>query len=288
MRPLYRLLPLIALLSAGLALPVSAAPAKPPVATAKRPAAKPAAAPAKSAANRPKAVAKAGSTSAAAQTIHVAPDAPLDVARRAWLTLSPEAARLTQWIRITSDHAGAPFAIIDKLHARLYVFDSQAILRGSAPILLGFAKGDHTVPGIGDRPLEEVQPHERTTPAGRFVAEHGENARGEHVLWLDYDAAVSMHPVLTTKPEERRLQRLASATPADNRISFGCINVPTQFFQKVVLKTLSAENPVIYVLPETRTMAEVFPGFGTSTLAAEGGASHHAAVGDEAVVALPR
>lgn len=184
-----------------------------------------------------------------------------EAARKAWLNLSPDAARLAQWVRITSDHQGQPFAVIDKQQARLYVFDQRGSLKGDAPILLGLARGDDTVPGIGDKPLSEVQPSERTTPAGRFVAEHGTNARGEHVIWVDYDAAVSMHPVLTTNPAEHRLERLATPNVDDNRISYGCVNVPKAFFQNVVLKTLAADHPVVYVLPEVHRMAQVFPDF---------------------------
>jgi hypothetical protein len=192
--------------------------------------------------------------------------AAVDVARLAWLSLSPDAARLAQWVRITSDHQGQPFAIIDKRLARLYVFDGRGSLKGDAPILLGLAQGDDTVPGIGDRPLSEVMPSERTTPAGRFVSEHGSNARGEHVIWVDYDAAVSMHPVLTTNPAEHRLERLATPQVDDNRISYGCVNVPKAFFQNVVLKTLSTEHPVVYVLPETHEMSQVFAGFPEGTV----------------------
>lgn len=194
-----------------------------------------------------------------------APDAA-DAARLAWLNLTPEAARLAQWVRITSDHHGQPFAVIDKQQARLYVFDQRGTLKGDAPILLGLARGDDTVPGIGDKPLSEVQPSERTTPAGRFSAEHGTNARGEHVIWIDYDAAVSMHPVLTTNPAEHRLERLATADVDDNRISYGCVNVPKAFFQNVVLKTLTADHPVVYVLPEVHQMAQVFPEFPEGTM----------------------
>lgn len=189
-----------------------------------------------------------------------------DAARQAWLALSPDASRLAQWVRITGNHEGHPFAVIDKRQARLYVFDAQGGLKGNAPILLGIARGDDTVPGIGDKPLSEVLPSERTTPAGRFVSEHGTNARGEHVIWIDYDAAVSMHPVLTTNPVERRLHRLATPDVDDNRISYGCVNVPKAFFYNVLLKTLSAERPVVYVLPETQELSEVFAGFPAGTV----------------------
>ena len=83
--------------------------------------------------------------------------------------------------------------------------------KGDAPVLLGSAKGDHSIPGIGDLPLSQIRPQDRTTPAGRFKAEVGKNLRGESVVWVDYDGGVSMHPVLTTERNEHREQRLAAA-----------------------------------------------------------------------------
>jgi hypothetical protein len=184
---------------------------------------------------------------------------------------TPDAARLVQWVNTTRDNQGQPFAVIDKRNARLMVYEASGRLRGSAPVLLGLARGDDTVPGIGERPLSEVKPFERTTPAGRFVAEHGTNLRKEDILWIDYDAAVSIHPVLTTNAKEKRLQRLATPGVADNRISFGCVNVPKAFFANVLLKTLSTERPVIYVLPETRPLTATFPGMaGTQVASAQG------------------
>ena len=56
------------------------------------------------------------------------------------------------------------------------VFDGDARLIGSSPVLLGGTPGDDSVPGIGTRPIAQVLPQERTTPAGRFVAERGRNA----------------------------------------------------------------------------------------------------------------
>ena len=123
---------------------------------------------------------------------------------------SPDARRVANWIAATRDNAGASFAIIDKKSARLHVFDGAARLQGSSPILIGAAKGDDTVPGIGLRPVADVRPEERTTPAGRFVVERGRNLRGEDVVWVSYADSVSMHPVLTEKPEEHRLARLAA------------------------------------------------------------------------------
>jgi hypothetical protein len=171
---------------------------------------------------------------------------------------SPDARHVADWIADSGDNAGAGFVIVDKKQARVYVFDADARLRGAAPVLLGGARGDHTVPGIGSRPLAQVRPEERTTPAGRFLGERGRNARGEDVVWVDYDAAVSMHRVLTTNPKERRLERLATPTVLDNRISYGCINVPVVFFETYIRPAFAAGRAPIYVLPEIRPVRQVF------------------------------
>lgn len=176
---------------------------------------------------------------------------------------SAAARSVATWVAQSRDNGPASFVIIDKRDARLYVFDPQARLRGSAPILLGAATGDDTVPGIGDRPLSQVRPHEKTTPAGRFVAEHGRNTQGEDIVWVDYDAAVSMHRVRANVPEERRLQRLASPTAEDNRISFGCINVPKTFYETQLSPAMANRQSVVYILPEQKSLQAVFgPGVG--------------------------
>ncbi len=158
----------------------------------------------------------------------------------------------------TRDNRGQPFAIIDKVQASLFVFQADGRVQGSSPILLGSARGDESVPGIGQRPIKDIRPSERTTPAGRFAIEAGRNAQGEDIFWIDYDAAVSMHRVRASNPKERRLERLATATPRDNRISYGCINVPVAFFNTVVKPAFQGHPGVMYVLPETRPAREVF------------------------------
>ena len=164
----------------------------------------------------------------------------------------------------THDSRGQPFAIIDKAQARLFLFEPDGRIRGSSPVLLGSAKGDDSVPGIGQRKIADIRPAERTTPAGRFVIEAGRNAQGEDIFWIDYDAAVSMHRVRATNPKERRLARLATATAADNRISYGCINVPVDFYDTVVKPAFQGRRGVMYVLPETRSAHDVFLALKTS------------------------
>jgi len=170
---------------------------------------------------------------------------------------SPEVREVADWILRTGDAGGRAWVIVDKKQARLFVLDGAGRLLGSAPVLLGSARGDHTIPGIGERPLSQIRPEERTTPAGRFVAEPGVNAQGEDIVWVDYDAAVSMHRVRTHVKTERRLQRLASPTPQDNRISYGCVNLPRHFYEAVLAPHARA-GAVVYVLPEIRTHRDVF------------------------------
>lgn len=172
--------------------------------------------------------------------------------------LSADAATLLGWVTHSGDHRGMPFMVIDKRQARLWVLDAQARVVGSTPVLLGLAVGDDTVPGIGERPLEQVRPEERTTPAGRFGVEPGRNLSGEDILWLDYDAGVSLHRVRTANKADRRLERLASPTVADNRISYGCINLPVAFYEQVIKRMFEARGGIVYVLPETRPVLAQF------------------------------
>nr|WP_316644210.1 hypothetical protein [uncultured Roseateles sp.] len=174
---------------------------------------------------------------------------------------SPEARHIADWVADSGDNQRLPYVILDKRDARVFVFDAQGVLLGATPVLLGAAVGDDSVIGIGNRAIAEVRPEERTTPAGRFVAERGRNATGEDVVWVDYNAAVSMHRVRAIEPSERRLERLASATPSDNRISYGCINVPVRFYEDVLRATFKASRGIVYVLPEVKPLAQVFASY---------------------------
>ena len=183
---------------------------------------------------------------------------------------SADARSLVAWVARSNDHHQAPFVVVDKRNARVLVYDAAARLVADAPVLLGAARGDDSVPGIGTRPMREIKPYERTTPAGRFDAEAGRNAQGEDIVWVDYDAAVSMHRVRATNPRERRLERLATPTIADNRISYGCINVPAAFYDAHVSPLFRAHgHAVVYVLPETRGLADTFPGYRAAQVGAQ-------------------
>ena len=171
---------------------------------------------------------------------------------------SADALQIGNWVVHSADNHGLPFVIVDKVDSRVYVFDGQGELLGAAAALLGLAAGDESVPGIGTRKMSTIRPEERTTPAGRFAASLERSLHGDEILWVDYDAAIALHRVVTTVAKERRLQRLASPSPRERRITYGCINVPVKFFDQVVLPAFKAGQGIVYVLPETRSARELF------------------------------
>ncbi|MEO8152546.1 MAG: hypothetical protein ABI605_05705 [Rhizobacter sp.] len=169
-----------------------------------------------------------------------------------------DAERVARWAVASGDAGHRPFVVIDKVNARVSAFEASGQLRERSPALLGLARGDDSVPGIGQRKMADIKPAERITPAGRFVAERGTNLSGEDIVWIDYDAAVSMHRVRPTVASERRLQRLASPSAGDNRISYGCVNLPPAFYEKVISPMVSSGKVVVYVLPEVHPLSNVF------------------------------
>ncbi|MCW5635009.1 MAG: L,D-transpeptidase [Rubrivivax sp.] len=175
-------------------------------------------------------------------------EAPSPWAAAPWA--SPEARAAAQRAFEGGDARGRPFAILDKRQARLLVFAADGRLAGAAAALIGLARGDVAVPGLGRRAPHEIAPHERTTPAGRFDSTPGFNHRGEAIVWFDYDAALAIHRLRPAPPHERRPQRLASASAVDKRISLGCIVVDGGFFDRVVAPILGQRRGVVYVLPE--------------------------------------
>ncbi|MBC6981212.1 hypothetical protein [Caulobacter sp. 17J80-11] len=186
---------------------------------------------------------------------------------------SPAVTGLVAGIIASHDNGGLPFVVIDKHKAAVFVFNADGSPNGAVPVLLGYAAGDDSVPGIGKRPIEKIKPGERTTPAGRFLTSFRPNGGKKKSLWMDYDAAVALHPLRELSrsgPREGRWQRLKSPSPADNRITYGCINVPDAFFDEVVTPAFKQRGGIVYVLPETRALAEIFPSLGVTEAAAVG------------------
>ena len=168
---------------------------------------------------------------------------------------------MADWVKASADNDGLPFVIIDKPAAKVFVFDKDDQLLGSAWALVGLARGDDSVPGIGTMPLTAITPDIRTTPAGRFVTALGHDLGTLDVLWVDYPDAISLHRVINTNPAERRLERIVSPVPAEHRISYGCINVPARFFDSLVEPNFKDTKGIAYILPEVKAMRAVFPNY---------------------------
>jgi hypothetical protein len=172
---------------------------------------------------------------------------------------SADVQQMLRWVQHSRDNRGLPFAIVDKRDASIHVYAADGRVIGETPVLLGSARGDHSVPGVGDLKVTDIPPADRTTPAGRFESEPGRNLDGEDIVWLDYDAALAIHRLRPSPARERRAQRLASERPDEHRISYGCVVVPVAFYEGVVAPVLGRGQGVVYVLPETRPVAEMFP-----------------------------
>jgi lipoprotein-anchoring transpeptidase ErfK/SrfK len=169
-----------------------------------------------------------------------------------------EVKHVANWVSYTRNNQKKAFVVIDKKAARMYVFDRGGKLKSDSPILLGKAIGDHTAPGVGNKPLSQIKEDEKTTPAGKFLAIPGKNNHGEDIIWIDYNAAVSMHRMRKVSAKERRAERMNTADASDNRISNGCVNVPHAFYDKVLRPTVHRQGAYVYVLPETKTPQQLF------------------------------
>jgi len=182
------------------------------------------------------------------------PVVPIDLALQ---TSSEEVKRVARWVTRSGDNARMPFVLIDKTNARAYSYNPAGVLQAAAPVLLGMAKGDKLI-APNSAAMSEMPPQSRITPAGRFVSRLSIDADGKELLVLDYDASISLHPVVKGTPEEHRAARLKSDTSEDNRISFGCINAPPQFYANFISALFRNTRGVVYVLPETSPASVLF------------------------------
>jgi hypothetical protein len=185
---------------------------------------------------------------------------PANAAIEPAISPSDAAKRVAAWVAASHDNHALPWAIVDKPNAALFLFDPGGKPLGAVPVLIGIAPGDEASPGVGSKKLADLGPAEKTTPAGRFLAKFGIPVRGERVLWVDYATSVALHPIPTDAgAREKRRERMLSPQSDDNRITFGCINVPKAFYGKVLSPLFRKKGGYVYVLPDTKPLEEVFP-----------------------------
>lgn len=178
------------------------------------------------------------------------------LAEHAWAapppaTVSDGVQQLARRVLRAADPGQRPFAIVDKHAATLAVYLADGGLAGLSRTLLGQARGDHSLPGVGERTQTgRLRPQDLTTPAGRFESLPGRNRQGEAIVWLDYASAFAIHRLRPGPSQPDRSRRLARAGSADKRVSAGCIVVPEAFYDGVVASVLGRGPGVVYVLPE--------------------------------------
>ncbi len=162
-----------------------------------------------------------------------------------------------EWVAASKDNGGLPFVVVDKVNARAYAFTPAAQLQATAPVLLGLGVGD-VVMVSPDVPMSAVPPQKRITPAGRYPSRLVTDMHGKTVLLIDGQNLITMHIVVKGTPAQRRAERLASVGSDDNRVSFGCINVPPGFFTTVVDPDFRPGKGIVYILPEKTTPGQMF------------------------------
>lgn len=167
---------------------------------------------------------------------------------------SAELIKLIHWIRETGDNRNAPYLVVDKVHAQLLIFYGNGTLAATTPVLLGMAKGDIVTLENAQQELGNIKPADRITPMGRFALEFGHDSNGQDILWIDYDAAISLHRVFEGDATEHRIKRLQTPSSSDNRISFGCINVSKEFYEKTIRSIFVDSAGFAYILPEEHAL----------------------------------
>ena len=170
--------------------------------------------------------------------------------------ISSDAAKTAQWVLDTADSEGYPFIVTDKIGATMYFFDEKGVLLKKSPVLVGKNVGDF----IGNTDAGRI------TPSGRFeIAPETDATYGNVFSVMGTDMVdsetgelveVAIHRLALHDPSEKRPQRIATATPLDNRISWGCMNLDNK-----VMDWAFNNYPLgglIYILPETAKGRSVF------------------------------
>ena len=170
---------------------------------------------------------------------------------------SAEVLETVQWIAASKDNAGLPFVVVDKVNAQVYAFTPHAQLKATTPVLLGMGAGDKVLVSP-DAPMSAIPPDKRITPAGRYPSKLVKDNHGKIVLLVDGPNLITMHIVVKGTPVQRRTERLLSAATNDNRVSYGCINVPPAFFTTIIDPDFRRAQGLVYILPEKTTPAQLF------------------------------
>lgn len=161
------------------------------------------------------------------------------------------------------------FMITDKADGKIHIFhaDGTPIIQTAA--LTGRDIGDKLQGGKG------------ITPAGKYTirftadAEYAGGFRYDLVETSRGGGIIAVHAVYTGEAAEKRPERLQTASAADNRISWGCINVTNEAMVDTLIPARGELNgSLMFVMPEnSEDIAGLFPAMEETTTTVTGTAT---------------
>jgi len=150
------------------------------------------------------------------------------------------------------------YLIIDKPSATMFVFNNSKELVATFPVLLGQTKGES--PNTADSDSDVAI--NATTPAGKYkMGEMGitDINKNDSILYhgriisLLGGGGLAMH---VTYPLElqKRTRALNTPTAEDNRMSWGCINISPENFDKFIRPYFAKGDQIIFITSDNPTL----------------------------------
>ena len=144
--------------------------------------------------------------------------------------------------------SAAPTITVDKKAGTISVYYPDTDKTITEPALIGKVKSDT----LNMATYDNLVKSDYVTPAGTFeIVKMFSWRLNEPMLTFirGKEAVSAIHPLWMGNPDQKRVQRLQSPTPEDNRITGGCINVDSKFFYSVLDK-LPDHGVELKILPE--------------------------------------
>ncbi len=188
------------------------------------------------------------------------PPAPAPVAQepREIATMSAQAKQVSE---IAIHNGDRQFILVDKNRSMLFLFqDGKPVF--SDTVLTGISTADRLTPELLAKPFDSpTKDYEKITPAGRYTVSQQYDDLYGTILEINEihgkDWALAIHRVYVGSPKEKRMERLKSATPDDNYVSYGCINIDQEGIQFLV-KALPKKGTPLYILPRDESSTSTF------------------------------
>ncbi len=152
--------------------------------------------------------------------------------------------------------------IADKSNSMMYVMKGDTLIAAN-PFLQGITRDDQFPGGSMEAAYKLAVPTVRkmVSPAGKFPLTKTINDPdyGTSLTFAMYkDWRIAIHQVYLGAPEQRRQQRLDSASEKDNAITSGCLNVDKGFYFEVLDKLAISPNSFVYVIPNDVSLMHKF------------------------------